>query len=483
MGCLDDLGISIHNRAVLLDLARVLVHVLQTMPAQDEQRAGQGQTGQGFRDEQKTALVQRGWPHALEEYEKALRRLHRSEKGVRNTLGWLKDLALCVDLDASPGGIEAWLSGLAAKGVGAKSLNNRLCAVRSFYAWAVRAELVKSNPAGSVPLVRAGAGPGVRAFTPEEAALLVAVAEQDEARRVGRKHRCKRSATYVVAWNTGLRRSDLTRLRRRMVILSGDVPHLKLEWASEKNRKGSSVPLSPEAARVLTELCKDLEPNDLVFSPDRFCVPHERVVQGDMKAAGIAAKDEYGRSAGMHSFRKGLCTKLLRDGVPASTVQRMMRHADIRTTLNVYNDVRLSEISDAVSALPTVGCVLPQKKSEMDACKVGAGADTWSSDVSVSTMQSPSPKPVTNPRAVSGRTEEASQLTQEGPVRGFVTGFGTNPPPSANGSVSAIAGVGFEPTPGLSVVGLLQTATDLLNVARQIIARGGSQGAADGARK
>ena len=39
---------------------------------------------------------------------------------------------------------------------------------------------------------------------------------------------------------------------------------------------------------------------------------------------------------GWHAFRRGLATNLNRLGVPAKTIQGILRHANIRTTMDIY---------------------------------------------------------------------------------------------------------------------------------------------------
>lgn len=39
---------------------------------------------------------------------------------------------------------------------------------------------------------------------------------------------------------------------------------------------------------------------------------------------------------GLHAFRHGLATELANAGTPVPTLQQQMRHADVRTTLEIY---------------------------------------------------------------------------------------------------------------------------------------------------
>jgi integrase len=59
-------------------------------------------------------------------------------------------------------------------------------------------------------------------------------------------------------------------------------------------------------------------------------------------AAGIGA-------LGTHAFRHTYRSWLDAVGTPIAVQQKMMRHADIRTTLNIYGDVVTDEMEQAHS--------------------------------------------------------------------------------------------------------------------------------------
>jgi len=59
---------------------------------------------------------------------------------------------------------------------------------------------------------------------------------------------------------------------------------------------------------------------------------------------------------GLHAFRHGLATELASTGTPIPTLQQQMRHADVRTTLEVYAHVLPDSQRQAVegAAISTV---------------------------------------------------------------------------------------------------------------------------------
>jgi len=65
-----------------------------------------------------------------------------------------------------------------------------------------------------------------------------------------------------------------------------------------------------------------------------------RVYQKAAKAADIG-------SLGTHSLRHTYRTWLDSVGTPVGVQQRLMRHADIRTTMNVYGDAVTADMAEA----------------------------------------------------------------------------------------------------------------------------------------
>ena len=55
-----------------------------------------------------------------------------------------------------------------------------------------------------------------------------------------------------------------------------------------------------------------------------------------------------------HGLRKTYATRLFENGVPPKTVQTLLGHADIQTTLNIYTQVMEEEKYKAVDTLNSI---------------------------------------------------------------------------------------------------------------------------------
>jgi integrase len=141
-------------------------------------------------------------------------------------------------------------------------------------------------------------------------------------------------------------------------MLDADPAFLVLNAADEKNRQGNSIPLRADLAAELrawlAEMLRHLQaearrrgepiPERLPAQTPVFNVPSGliRILDRDLKAAGIPKVDERGRTVDVHALRQTFGTYLSKGGVAPRTAQAAMRHWTIDLTMNVYTDPRLA---------------------------------------------------------------------------------------------------------------------------------------------
>jgi integrase len=202
------------------------------------------------------------------------------------------------------------------------------------------------------------------------------------AERTGRERRL----IYLTLATTGLRKGELAQLTCGQVSLDSDPPFLTLERGQEKNRQGSTLPLRADVAAELREWLADRaaarqlaasEAAAVRFDPQAarrsnattgrkraeplppeeplFEVPSGllRIMNRDLRTAGIPKRDDRGRTIDVHALRGTFATMLARSGVPMRTAQAVMRHSDPALTANIYTDPRLLDTAAAVEALPS----------------------------------------------------------------------------------------------------------------------------------
>lgn len=162
--------------------------------------------------------------------------------------------------------------------------------------------------------------------------------DPDEYERRGRE----RALLYWFAATTGLRAAELAAVRWEDLQLDGDDPCVALSGRHTKNGRDARLPLQEFVARALADLRRDrgaaagapVQQRDHVFRvPDRM---PEHVRRDAMHAGLIPTHRPSDRRLDFHALRYS-CVRLLRElGVPPEVAQRVMRHSDIRLTLETY---------------------------------------------------------------------------------------------------------------------------------------------------
>ncbi len=185
-----------------------------------------------------------------------------------------------------------------------------------------------------------------------------------------------RKAWYMAAALAGLRKGDLTRL----IWADIDFEDNAITVRDGKAKRTDVIPMHPQLAEELkcrrdaamaTPKAKVFPQTvtDLTRQKDflRAGIAHEAVVtdnKGKPVMIGIgkwrrpltriACEDAEGRVIDLHAMRTTLGTNLARAGVAPQLAQRIMRHADYRTTHKHYTVLGLTDTAKAIERLPAI---------------------------------------------------------------------------------------------------------------------------------
>jgi integrase len=278
--------------------------------------------------------------------------------------------------------VERWLADQDRRGRGARSRNGFREAIIAFCNWCVRDQRLTVNPFDKLPKANTDADPRRRrrALTEAEIGRLLEVArnrpvlEAQTVRRGARRgqtvarlsdaHRRALEATgrfralvYRTLLLTGLRKGELARLAVGDRHLDGSVPHIQLPAKITKNGEEDFVPLRADLVADLSAwLVERFGPGTPPPSGRLFDIPADflRVFNRDLEAAGIPKRDDRGRTLDIHALRTTFGTLLSKSGVPPRVAQRLMRHSDIRLTMQTYTDPKLFDLQGAIDSLPSV---------------------------------------------------------------------------------------------------------------------------------
>ncbi len=263
--------------------------------------------------------------------------------------------------------LESYLRGIRERGLSARTANFARQIAVAFMSWCVKTGRADANVLTVVPKLDESADRRRvrRPLTDEELSRLLAVAEDR-----GRK------AWYLAAVLAGLRLGDLKRLTWGDV----DIEAGTITIRDGKAKREDVIPMHPQLAEALTRHRQDFPglPTARVF-PQAVTA---QTRQKDFLRAGLARKevvkdangepimigrgkrrhpktrivatDDEGRVVDLHALRTTLGTSLARQGIAPQIAQRIMRHADYRTTLKHYTVLGLTDTAAAIEQVPTI---------------------------------------------------------------------------------------------------------------------------------
>lgn len=240
--------------------------------------------------------------------------------------------------DCTAQSIAGYLRDLAAEGRSPRTANQHRADLFAFLRWCVKAGALAFNPCEQVEKSAVKRDKTRRALALEECRRLLAAAPPD------------RRAVYIVLLYTGLRRAEAAALTWGLVCLDVANPYIELPPSITKSGRAESVPIAPEAAGALRALRRRAGDGDPVFPR----IPSMEMFRKDLAAAGIADRDERGRKVVLHSLRHSLATLLAQSQVPPAVAMQILRHSDIRLTLQHYTDHSQLPAAAAVASLPSL---------------------------------------------------------------------------------------------------------------------------------
>ena len=109
------------------------------------------------------------------------------------------------------------------------------------------------------------------------------------------------------------------------------------------------LPVREDLAELLAESRGDAADDERVCRSIPSMETHRRYLD----KAGISYVDDRGRRADFHALRHSYGSLLAKSGVAPRVAMALMRHTDMRLTMNVDTDPRIFDLAGAVEKLPT----------------------------------------------------------------------------------------------------------------------------------
>ncbi len=257
--------------------------------------------------------------------------------------------------DISASRIQTHLAERRKEGLGVRSSNFYLQAIKQFCKWMVADNRTDDNPVAYL----SGANPnldvrhGRRALANEEVeALLKATLSGNEHHNMDGR---TRYMLYVLALSTGFRASELHSLKWASIDLGLDNSCVTVAAGYTKNKKEARLPLRQDIAGLLREWKAEngFAADEKVFSGFNKS-RGASMLRKDLEAAGVPYQDESGRFADFHALRHSFITNVVKSGATAKESQVLARHSKVELTLGIYAHLGISDERRALENLPTI---------------------------------------------------------------------------------------------------------------------------------
>jgi integrase len=171
----------------------------------------------------------------------------------------------------------------------------------------------------------------------------------------------------VIALNTGLRKGEILALQWSDIDLDEDLIYVTKSVAHDGDRPVIDRPKTDAAIRIVP-IVPDLKER-LLKEPDRS--PERFVISDDgnspltnrrYQTLSTREKKRAGTTFTAHRLRHSFATNAFEVGLDAKSIQEVIGHKQISTTLNTYTDFRKESVKRAAAVLAKVG----EKADEKD---------------------------------------------------------------------------------------------------------------------
>jgi len=306
----------------------------------------------------------------VEDYVGHCRKTGQADRSVKGKVLHLNRLIKWTGMarlsDFTADALENHMKAMQESGLSARTINFTREISHAFINWGKRTGRLESNPLSVVGKLdeRKDRRRIRRPLTDDELARLL-----DTVEPFGRK------AWYMTAALAGLRKGDM----QRLIWADIDFQVNTITIREGKSGRIDIIPMHPQLAEELKKRKDESRalPKAKVFQTTvtdltrrkdflRAGLAREEVVtdeNGELIMIGkrnpkpktrIVTYDDEGREIDLHALRTTLGTNLARAGVAPQLAQKVMRHADYRTTLKHYTVLGVADTSKAINQLPPI---------------------------------------------------------------------------------------------------------------------------------
>ncbi len=181
---------------------------------------------------------------------------------------------------------------------------------------------------------------------PKRERRLPVVLSREEVRRLFAKvTNLKQRALFMVAYDAGLRLSELRNLRVNDI----DSQRMVIRVRQGKGKKDRYARLTPGLLKLLRQYWREYQPQSWLFPGASMDKRYDMATPGQLLKK-VCRKAGITKRVSMHTLRHSFATHLLEAGANLRIIQQMLGHEKIQTT-SLYTHISLEELREAPSTM------------------------------------------------------------------------------------------------------------------------------------
>ena len=234
--------------------------------------------------------------------------------------------------------LRSWLAGMKDEGMDTRSINRKISAVKSFYRFLLRKELIQRNPAALLRLMKTSKR--LPAFLDEtDTGALMQEGRGEE----GWKG-YTRQLILEILYSCGLRVSELVSLREKHV--DTGLRQIKVLGKGNKERV---IPMKPELAKLLGEYMAEKRKHlqqpdtDFLLVTEKGQKLYTRYVYREVNEELMAFRNVTKKSP--HLMRHTFATQLANNGADLNAIKSLLGHSSLAAT-QVYTHNTIDKLKD-----------------------------------------------------------------------------------------------------------------------------------------
>ena len=213
------------------------------------------------------------------------------------------------------------------------TINFEITALRTIFNLAIQWKYLEKNPASAVKLLKTDDSKQRRFLSESECRRLLQHAEKED------------YPIFATFLNTGMRRAELVNLEWSDIDFQKGIIKIQRKsfWLPKTGER--EIPMNETAREILMKLPKR---GNFVFTDKRGKQLNPDLVRDRLKETAKEAKIE--NLTEIHALRHTFASQLITNGVDLPSVQKLMGHSDIQTTM-IYTHQTTDHLKSAISKL------------------------------------------------------------------------------------------------------------------------------------